>query len=239
MSRPSARACPQGRASDDPDWCDVCGLAMRPAPAPSSAPVAPSSPTGPCAACGAELDGRFCESCGHDSMAPAVPAEPVPAEPVPAEAVQVAAPEPSGSAPVAPSARPLVWWAVVRVDRDWFDAVRRQNGVDAGTLEFPRYAPERRFALTDGQVAIGRRNPARGTAPELDLTGLDPGVSAAHAVLVARPGGGWEVVDVGSTNGTTLALADGSIAAHRPVPLTDGAVIHLGAWTTITVTTTP
>ena len=105
----------------------------------------------------------------------------------------------------------------MRVDRDWFDEVRRQNGVDAGTLEFPRYATERRFALTGAQVAIGRRNPPRGTAPDLDLTGLDPGVSAAHAVLVARPDGGWEVVDVGSTNGTTLALADGPIpATARP-----------------------
>jgi hypothetical protein len=218
VSRPSARACPQGHASDDPDWCDVCGLAMQLTPAPSSAPVVPSSPAGPCAVCGAELDGRFCESCGHDSLAPAVP---------------VAAPAPDDVPPR------QAWWAVVRVDREWFDEVRRQNGVDAGTLEFPRYAPERRFALTGAQVAIGRRNPARGTAPELDLTGLDPGVSAAHAVLVARPAGGWEVVDVGSTNGTTLALADGPIPAHHPVRVTDGTVVHLGAWTTITLTTTP
>ena len=58
-------------------------------------------------------------------------------------------------------------------------------------------------------------------------------------MLVARPDGGWELVDVGSTNGTTLALADGPIPAHRPVPLADGAVIQLGAWTTITLTSTP
>jgi hypothetical protein len=177
-----------------------------------------------CAACGVELDGRFCESCGHDSLAPAVP---------------VAAPEQAVSAPIVPSAAPRAWWAVVRVDRDWFDEVRRQNGVDVGTLEFPRYATERRFALTGAQVTIGRRNPSRGTAPDLDLTGLDPGVSAAHAVLVARPDGGWEVVDVGSTNGTTLTLADGPLPAHHPVAVADGTVIHLGAWTTITLTTTP
>jgi FHA domain len=46
------------------------------------------------------------------------------------------------------------------------------------------------------------------------------------------------VVDVGSTNGTTLTLADGPIPAHQPVRLADGAEIHLGAWTTITLTTT-
>ncbi|MDT7580430.1 MAG: hypothetical protein QOK35_1694, partial [Pseudonocardiales bacterium] len=61
----------------------------------------------------------------------------------------------------------------------------------------------------------------------------------AHAVLVARADGSWEVVDVGSTNGTTLVLADGPLRAHHPAPLADGAVIHLGAWTTITLTTAP
>ena len=254
MSRPSGALCPQGHASDDPDWCDVCGLAM--APAPAAAARGPAD----CVACGAELDGRFCESCGHDSLAPAVPA-PAPPGPNgsgPSGSAPVASgpagPGPDGSAPVgsgpagpgqggvAPgvvSPPPRSWWAVVRVDRGWFDEVRRQNGVDAGTLEFPRYATERRFPLTGAQVTIGRRNPSRGTAPDLDLTGLDPGVSAAHAVLMARPDGDWEVVDVGSTNGTTLALADGPILAHRPVPLADGTVIHLGAWTTITLTTTP
>jgi FHA domain len=230
VSRPSGGVCPQGHASDDPDWCDVCGIAMGAPTALTPAPAIPASAPVACAACGAELDGRFCESCGHDSLAPAVPV---------AAPEQPAAAEQPESTPIVPSPPSRSWWAVVRVDRDWFDEVRRQNGVDAGTLEFPRYATERRFPLTGAQVAIGRRNPSRGTAPDLDLTGLDPGVSAAHAVLVARPDGGWEVVDVGSTNGTTLALADGPLPAHNPVPVSDGAVIHLGAWTTITLTTTP
>ena len=64
-------------------------------------------------------------------------------------------------------------------------------------------------------------------------------MSAAHALLVARPEGGWELVDLGSTNGTTLAVEDGPIRPHAPVPLPDGAVIRLGAWTTITLTTAP
>jgi hypothetical protein len=182
---------------------------------PASAPAA-------CAACGVELDGRFCESCGHDSLAPAVP---------------VAPPEQPGFAPIVPSTPSRAWWAVVRVDRDWFDEVRRQNGVDAGTLEFPRYATERRFELTGAQVTIGRRSRTRGTAPDIDLAELDPAVSAAHALLVARSEG-WDLVDLGTTNGTTLAVGDGPIRPHVPVPLPDGAVIHLGAWTTITITLT-
>lgn len=205
-----APACPQGHASDDPLWCDVCGLAMAPAP-PSAPPAAPTA----CAVCGDRLDGRFCETCGHDSAVPT--------------------PAPTGTEPVAARAR--TWTAVVRADRAWFEEVRRQGGADAGTLEFPRHSDARHVVLTGALMAIGRRDAARGTAPEIDLAGLDPGVSAAHAVLVVRPDGGWDVVDVGSRNGTTLEVAAGRIPAHRPVPLADGGVIHLGAWTTITVTT--
>jgi pSer/pThr/pTyr-binding forkhead associated (FHA) protein len=126
---------------------------------------------------------------------------------------------------------------VVRTDRTWFEEVRRQQGADFAALEFPRYAPERSFALSGQQMAIGRRSRTRGTAPDIDLAGLDPGVSATHALLVARPEGGWNLVDLSSTNGTTLAVEDGPIRPHAPVPLPDGAVIHLGAWTTIAVTT--
>ena len=39
-------ACPQGHESEDPDWCDVCGLALAPPPppAPASGPVPPIDP---------------------------------------------------------------------------------------------------------------------------------------------------------------------------------------------------
>jgi hypothetical protein len=229
----SAGICPQGHASDDPDWCDVCGLAMAAPVAPVAPPSGRSAAPDPtrCPACGADLDGRFCEVCGHDSAAPVLP--------TPAAGGPVAGPAggpvegPVGSVPA------RTWRAVVRADRAWFDEVRRQDGVDAATLQFPRYTQERRFVLSGAQVAIGRRSAARGVDPDVDLTGLDPAVSATHALLIARSDGGWELVDVGSTNGTTLAVEDGPIPAHRPVPLADGAVIRLGAWTTITITADP
>jgi hypothetical protein len=132
-------------------------------------------------------------------------------------------------------AAPAVWHAVVRADPAWFAAVRRQQGAGAAGPEFPRYAPERRHVLAADRVTIGRRSATRGTAPDIDLAGFDPGVSAAHALLVARADGGWDLVDLGSTNGTTLAVDDGPIRPHVPVPLADGAVVRLGAWTTITV----
>jgi hypothetical protein len=130
-----------------------------------------------------------------------------------------------------------VWTAVVRADRHWFDEVRGRNGPDADRVEFPRYCPERRFELTGTQVAIGRRSRSRGTNPGIDLSGppLDPGVSAQHALLVARADGGWEVVDLGSTNGTSLGGSTAPLAPHTPVPLAEGDRIRLGAWTTITL----
>ncbi len=74
-------------------------------------------------------------------------------------------------------------------DSDWCDVVRGQNGAVATTLDFPRYAPERRYVL--------------------------------------------------SGDGTTLAVEDGPIRPHTPVLLPDGAVVRLGAWTTITLTAHP
>lgn len=201
--------CPAGHDSATTDYCDTCGtrmLAVAPPPAP---------PLQQCANCGATRDGRFCEECGHDSTVPVGTPRPVPLDP-PAT---------------------VTWTALVRADRAWFDEVRRRDGLDAASLEFPRYCPERRFVLTGPQMAIGRRSRSRGTDPEIDLSGppLDPGVSAQHALLLARPDGNWELVDVGSTNGTSLGDAPAPIAPHTPEVLADGDCIKLGAWTTITV----
>jgi FHA domain-containing protein len=214
-------ACSRGHESDDPDWCDVCGIALSLPPPPAPAPVPPLA----CPACGTELGGRFCELCGHDSAAPAPVAEP-PGPPLCAP--------PAGPSSLAST----VWRAVVRADPAWFEAVRGQNGVVATTPEFPRYASERRYVLSGDRITIGRRSRTRGTAPDIDLAELDPAVSAAHALLVARSDG-WDLVDLGSTNGTTLAVEEGPIRPHTPVPLADGAVVRLGAWTTITLSTAP
>jgi len=65
---------------------------------------------------------------------------------------------------------------------------------------------------------------------------VDPGVSALHALLVARPDGGWELVDLDSTNGTTLGDGTDLLAPNTAVALAHGDRIKLGAWTTITVT---
>jgi hypothetical protein len=169
-----------------------------------------------CRSCGEPREGRFCEECGFDNDLPAPPAAP--------------------AAPAVPAAR-TAWTAVVRADRAWFDEVRRREGSEAADMEFPRYCPERRFELDREQVAIGRRSRSRGTNPEIDLGGppLDPGVSAQHAVLVARADGGWDVVDLGSTNGTSVGETADVITPNTPVAVAASVPIRLGAWTVITL----
>ena len=130
----------------------------------------------------------------------------------------------------------MLFRSVVTADRAYYDSVQDEGGPDAAAIGFPAYCPERRFRLAGTEVRVGRRSESRGIHPEIDLTGppADPGVSRLHVVLVAAPDGTWSVVDPGSANGT---LVNGNeIRAGEKVPLRDGDVIHLGAWTALTVT---
>ena len=125
---------------------------------------------------------------------------------------------------------------MVTADRAYYDSVQGAGGPDAAAIGFPAYCPERRFRLAGAEVRVGRRSESRGLHPEIDLTGppADPGVSRLHVVLVAAPDGSWSAVDPGSANGT---LVNGDeIPAGKTVPLRDGDVIHLGAWTALRLT---
>lgn len=205
--------CPAGHESVTTDWCDECGAAIGAEPVARPEPPEAATAVLTCPACQAPRTGRFCEECGHDSALPA----------------------PESADRPAPVAR--VWTAVVAADRLWFEEVRARNGPDAALLEFPMYCPERRFVLDREKFTIGRRSRSRGSNPDIDLSGppLDPGVSAQHAMLLARPDGAWELVDLNSTNGTTIGDAAGPIKPHTAIPLVDGDVVKLGAWTTITI----
>jgi hypothetical protein len=203
--------CIEGHASVAEDYCDVCGSPMgSPAAAPSPAPAAVARE---CPACGASVNGRFCESCGHDSALP----EPVPHDPA-------SAPQPAGA----------VWTVVIAADREFHERVLAREGPD--TVDFPAYFPERRIPLQSNTAMIGRGNRDQGVQPEIDL-GVHPadrGVSSQHAVLRIHDSG-LTVTDIGSTNGTTLNGSDDRLAEGEETPLADGDRIHVGAWTTITV----
>jgi hypothetical protein len=207
--------CTVDHATATGEYCDVCGLRLHGAPPAPPPPAADEH----CLRCGAGREGRFCEVCGYDS---ALGAPPEPAE------------VPAGPDPPPPEHG---WIAVVRADHAWFAEVCRRSGPDAGALRFPAFSTERRFALDNPQMSIGRRSRSRGISPEIDLSAppVDPGVSALHALLVRRDDGGWEVVDLESTNGTVVGDRPDPIPPNTPVPLADGDVVKLGAWTTITI----
>ncbi|HEV2784265.1 MAG TPA: FHA domain-containing protein [Actinophytocola sp.] len=225
--------CPNGHDSADSEFCEVCGLAMDAAPAPAAStgtaapPAAAPTPAGtPCPACGTPLDGRFCEACGHDSLAAPPPST-----------VEPKAPEPEAPAP---EERPREWTATVSADRAYYNAVMAIGGPDAGGITFPAFCPDRYFPLRGKQITIGRRSASRGVNPDIDLTGPpeDPGVSHLHAVLVTEPDGSLSIVDLDSSNGTTVNDDATPLRPHVPRALADGDRIHLGAWTTITVART-
>lgn len=230
--------CPRGHTSEDAAYCDVCGdLIGDPPRAERSAgpPAEPGAEPGPaaCPHCGTPRSGRFCELDGYDfdtgtlytvelSVDRAARAVPVVPQPRP------------GSSPATPSGGPS---ALVAADRAYFDTVLAEMGPDAAGLAFPPYCPERRVPLVGEQVRIGRRSRSRAIVPEIDLSAPpeDPGVSHLHAVLLAQPDGTWNLVDPGSTNGTTVNGGSEPIAVNVPMPMGDGDRIHVGAWTTITL----
>jgi pSer/pThr/pTyr-binding forkhead associated (FHA) protein len=128
-----------------------------------------------------------------------------------------------------PAEAALAWEIVVAPDRDYYDRM------DSEGVPFPDSGVERRFALSDDLLTIGRR--AHGVVPEIDLSSppTDTGISRQHAILLKQPDGSWSIVDPGSTNGIYLNDADQILPLSRLTRLDDGDQVHIGAWTTITI----
>lgn len=124
--------------------------------------------------------------------------------------------------------RAATWEAVIRADRQRFE--RYPN---AG-LSFPAQDGERCFALNGDEVTIGRLQAGgSGASPQIGLG--DPAVSQLHAAFVRQRTGAYSIVDLSSTNGTTINDDPKPIDARTPVPLREGDRVGVGAWTTITV----
>jgi hypothetical protein len=229
--------CPNGHLSSAADYCDECGARLADAPVRSASspeppsddasgashPTAPSLPSEPCPDCEAPRVGsdKFCEGCGYD-FATRKSSEHHAPSPDQAEA--------SGPAQSSPPTAAL-WEALVSADREYFERVAGDE------IDFPSHCPSRKFMLDKPQINIGRRNPSRGIAPEIDLSGApqDPAISHLHAILLRQQDGSWALLDPGSSNGTTLNDEPAPIAPNTPISLTDGDRIHLGAWTTVTI----
>jgi pSer/pThr/pTyr-binding forkhead associated (FHA) protein len=79
------------------------------------------------------------------------------------------------------------------------------------------------------ELIFGRRDPATGAMPDIDLTpyaGYRMGVSRRHAAIRAADDNHLDVWDLGSSNGTFL---NGQrLNAHRPYRMRDGDRLRLG-----------
>jgi hypothetical protein len=127
------------------------------------------------------------------------------------------------------------WGVAVTADQGYFHKVAASDG--ASQLQYPSFAKPRRFPLDRGELTIGRYSAKRSITPDIDLSGdvADPGVSAQHAKLFAKPDGSWSIMDVGSSNGTFLNGSDEPLAPNVEFPVGDGTYINIGAWTRLTI----
>ena len=202
--------CPEGHDTAATDYCDVCG---SPVTMPAAQPTS--------SAAGGEVPVR--RAARRSAVASVRRAATIRRCPNPRRPPQ----------PTEASAS-IEWTAIVTADRDYYKRVIARGGPD--TVDFPEFFPERRITLY-GNTLIGRANRKQGVEPGIDL-GIHPvdrGVSTQHAVLRIRDSG-LTITDLGSTNGTSLNDSDDLLGNGEEIALADGDRIHVGAWTTITVT---
>ncbi|HEY2901823.1 MAG TPA: sigma 54-interacting transcriptional regulator [Polyangia bacterium] len=93
-----------------------------------------------------------------------------------------------------------------------------------GSAESPGLPANRRLQIVGNGLEIGRRAPDH-SRPGINVALLDDTlVSGHHARLVPQAGGAFDLVDLGSKNGTWVDNA----RIERNVPLRDGALVFLG-----------
>ncbi|PRY57688.1 FHA domain-containing protein [Glycomyces artemisiae] len=210
---------PYGQPAQDPYGQQPGGYGQDPyaqqSYAPTSAPPGPP-PGVPAAPFGAPTSAPPSTGTGGFSMPDAQPADLA-----------------SNYAPAGQAA--TRWGVAVTADQGYFNKVAASDG--ASQLQYPSFAKPRRFPLDKNELGIGRYSAKRGITPDIDLSGdvADPGVSAQHARLYAKPDGSWTIMDVGSSNGTFLNGSDEPLAPNVEFPVGDGTYINIGAWTRLTI----
>lgn len=226
--------CPDGHASEMTDFCSECGIAMH---ARSESAVGAADPGTHAGSAGSAPDGVtcsncnephgpadvFCENCGFDFSSGSLPE----ADRAP-ETESTTAPTATVAADVAPAPAAVS----VSVDVDYFAAM-----VEGGEVTLPDPLPEAAtLTLPAGKALIGRHSESRGIFPEIDVEAItgDPAVSSRHAMLHRTEEGGWEINDLGSTNGTRLGEIEGDeLVAGTAYPIAVDVPIYVGAWTRI------
>ncbi len=219
--------CPAGHASDELDYCSVCGAAMPTATAVRAADPLAAGPgakaaSGPaCPACGeprADIDARFCEVCRFDFVKRA---------PGPAPAATRASTPSAPSVASTPSPSPVIasstarWELLLTIDPSLDD--------EPDPAVPPPDDPERIFPVEIAEMLVGRRDDKQNIRPAVPLN--DPGASRRHAKFLRNADGSVSLQDLASMNGTKLNGADvvsGSLRA-----LKEGDEVTLGRWSRI------
>lgn len=211
-----------------------------------------------CPVCGeprTDPTARFCEVCRYDFVkgepgpAPGAAGDPVTIAPPPLDPMPSAPPRdptPPPPAPIVPDPPLVVAAPVPPLDPDpvavapatptaYWEA---RIGVDASldtdpdpSLPAPTDEPEYLFPLDRDETLIGRRDDRQQIHPDIPLR--DPGVSRRHAKLLHGADGALSVLDLDSTNGTSVN-GDALPPGLRRV-LKSGDAITLGRWTRITI----
>jgi hypothetical protein len=233
--------CPKGHVSIDPDYCSECGAKLGGAasavtPAPEIAPEALTGGGEPCPVCATQRvpGARFCEVCRYDFEAATVSgtASGPPASPK-APTLSAANPQPQqhlaeatvlSSALTSSEPVPQHWDIIVGVD-----PALNKNPDPAQPC--PQNAPERTFPLDLDDNLVGRRSDKKDIHPEIMIA--DPGISRRHLSFRRRDDGGLLVIELGSTNGSSLNAAP--LEPGIPTPLKDGDQLTLGCWTRMTI----
>jgi hypothetical protein len=206
-------ACPAGHASDESDYCSVCGaaiVAVAPRAAGAAAPlvgVARKAPGG-CPVCGEPrvADARFCEVCRYDFLLAVGGPPPVAPSPPPAPA---------------PMRAPSKWQLEVTIDPSL--DTEPDPAVPSPT------EPPRVFPIELPEMLVGRRDDKQHIHPAVPVH--DPGSSRRHARFLLSADGTVSFHDLASTNGTKLNGSD--VVSGSIVPLKEGDEVTLGRWTRI------
>lgn len=205
--------CPKGHASASDDYCDDCGAPMGVGALPMAANACPQC------GIGRESGARFCEVCQYDfQLASGGGSASGAKRQVPAQVAPQAEATAIGPAPAAPMLARIHASADLAPD-------------DASRAAFPPNGiADRIFHLDLDENMVGRESASKNSHPEIPL--LDPGASRRH-LKIARLGGAFHALELGSANGTLL---DGApLEPGLPAPLRDGSVLRVGMWTTISI----
>jgi uncharacterized Zn finger protein (UPF0148 family) len=95
----------------------------------------------------------------------------------------------------------------------------------------PANSSDRIFHLDLDENLLGRRSIAKGISPEIDVN--DPGASHRHLKFIKNINGTFDVLDLGSANGTTLNGKELEAGVQTEIKI--GDELFVGLWTKIRV----